>query len=422
MQGNGSSAGVVHTIALDKANAIVDRVLEFVALEAGVSVPTTQCVLRQVFRFFFYSWINQGCPVRVIRSSKRFWYNVEGYEPRRELIQFFKYLRVLLKLIAGLILCRKVFCVGARDKRWVEENYGPKASRIDFAGSPDWIVHRSPRLRVKLAEFIMAGLLAPEAAHAVATTLPEDLLEGTLFRLRLFLKMIRSDSSKQVCSEDLIENSSSACLVVVAIERQWEFIYKEHAVPMFIFRDHWSWDYLKVASNVILSEDYREHICEEELLRKSLYSPKNRKCRFTHDPDGKVLVCLPFIFGISWAGTEAWSKDTLFYESDLRGICRIIDSLARRENLLVRHHPLRSRGVSLENFPLETYDGSLVKEVIFIGWTQGLFECLGAGVPARILLMRPLKSLTATGERYFNCLKSRGLLSFELFDTVNFTF
>lgn len=401
---------MIQELSFCNSNVIIDFILKFIALEAGLSVSTTQCILRQVFRLFFHSWIGQGCPVRVVRSSKQFWYNVEGYEPRGELIQLVKYLRALFKLVAGLIFGRKVLCVGARDKRWVADYYGREAARIDFAGSPDWLVRRNDNLRGRLVEFLKSNLLAPDAANAVAIAMPEDLLEGTLFRLRLFLKLVPRDKSKQICSEDLIENSSSACLVVIALERQWQFIYKEHAVPMFVFKDHFSWEYLGLASAVLIAEDYAEHICDDELRAKCFYSKRIRKCRFEHDPKGKVLVCLPFISDKAWLAGDQWTRDMGFDESDLPEISKLIEALSANEEIEVRHHPRKSKGISVKHLPRETYGGGGVKEVLFVGWTQGLFECLDAGVPARVLLPRPMVGLNKTGQKYFSSLQDRGLV------------
>jgi hypothetical protein len=397
-------------ISFGNVDSIIDAVLRFIALEARVSPSLAQRILKQPFRFFFYSWINQGCPACVVRSSKQFWYKVEGFRPRGESIQFLKYVRSILKLISELTFGRKTFCVGARDKRWVAENYGGQAARIDFAGSPDWIVCRGQALRERLYESLKSSLMSSEGARALATAMPEDLFEGTLLRIRLFLKIIHTDQSKVICSEDLIENTSSACLVLVALERQWKFIYKEHAVPMFLFKDHFSWEYAKLSSTVLIAENYGEHICDEELRGKSLYLKRNRKCRFQYDPQGKVLVCLPFISSTAWLSGYEWTRDMGFYESDLMEIRELIEKWSAREELLVRHHPYKSKGIPPESYPRETYDGAGVREVVFIGWTQGLFECLDAGVPARVLLLRPMRSLNETGQKYFSWLHDKGLL------------
>ncbi len=393
----------------------IDSVVKFIALETGLDVVITQHVLRQVVRLFFSSWINRGCPSEVVRSSKQYWFTVESFKPKGEFTQLIRWLRGLLKLVAGLACRRLVFCVGARDKKWVKEFYSNRAARVDFPGSPDWLLKRSEALRYRLEGFLTSVDIAVEDARAVATVLPEELLEGSLFRIRLFQKLLPISSKNQICSEDLIENPTSACLVAVALEKKWEFIYKEHTVPMFVFRGHFSWDYLKVASRVILTEDYTPYICEQELREKSLYSRKNRTCRFRYAPTGKLLVCLPFIpAATSWLSCEDWIEEAKIRESDLGKIWELIEMCSKHEEVFVKHHPMTSRGVPIESFPAETYDGSAVKGVVFINWSQGLFECLDAGVPARIVFLRPMNSLTDTGKQYFKALEEKGLISWNL--------
>jgi hypothetical protein len=215
-----------------------------------------------------------------------------------------------------------------------------------------------------------------------------------------------------VCSEDLIENTTSACLVAVALQLGWQFIYKEHTVPLFIFRNHHCWNYLKVASRVVLTEDYTDYICEKELREKCLYSPKNRTCRFEYDPNGKRLLCLPFFCTEnSWLTGEQYIEGVVFRESDLGEIRDLIRKWSERGDLLVKHHPSRMRDLPIDKLPPETYDRSAVREVLFLGWTQGLFECIEAGIPAKIVLMRPMESLTETGRKYSSHLQERGFLT-----------
>lgn len=398
-------------ISFKTADAVIDAITGFIAKETGLCASRSQTVLRQVFRFFIHSWIGRGLSVSRVRSSKAYWFDIDGFEPRGEFVDLLKWSRGILRAFIGFLLRWNIFCVGARDKEWVREFYRGKAVRVDFPGGPEFFVRRDEVLRERLRDELCWSGLSPEDAMALATVLPEDLLEGTLFRLRLFLKIVPIGVQSEICSEDLIENSSSACLVLVALQRGWRFTYKEHAVPMFIFKDHSSWEYIGVSSRVVLTEDYADHISDDELRSKCFYSKKNRRCRFKYDPKGRVLLCLPFISRIAWLAGDGWAQDMGFYENDLKGICELIERWPDSEKPLVRHHPKRSKGIPDESFPPETYDGSAVREVIFVGWTQGLFECLDAGVPARVLLPRPMRSLSETGQSYFRWLKGKGVLS-----------
>jgi hypothetical protein len=398
-------------ISFGLSNIIIDLIIKFIAFETRLQVHRSQKVLANNFRLFFHSWINQGFPKNSVRSSKRFWYNVEGFHPRTEFVQCLKWLKGVLSLFSGLLINKMAFCVGARDKKWVADFYRNQAARVEFGGGPDWLITRDNALRARLRKFLVIGDISPEEADLVTTVLPEDLLEGIYFQIRFFLRIVPKSTKKEICSEDLVENSSSACLVLVALERGWIFLYKEHAVPMFLFKNHFSWAYAAVASRVALAEDYGRHICDEDLKKKGFYFKRNRTCRFTHDPTGRVLVCLPFISRIDWLSGEAWTQDMGFREPDLKKIRLLIDSWPVNEPIWVKHHPLKSKGISPESFPPETYDGSGVKAVVFLGWTQGLFECLGAGVPARILLLRPMSSLNETGQNYFRWLQRNGFLA-----------
>jgi hypothetical protein len=398
-------------ISIKTSDILIALVTDFIAHEARLQAHSSHKLLSHILRLFFCSWITQGLPKTSVRSSKHFWYLVEGFHPRHEFVQCLKWIKGILAFFIGLLLNKKAFCVGARDKKWVADFYQNQAARIEFSGGPNWLITRDNALRARLHKFLVTGDISSEEADSVTTALPEDLLEGTLLQIRLFLRIVPKSTRKEICSEDLIENSSSACLVLVAVEKGWRFLYKEHAVPMFLFKDHFSWDYVAVASRVALAEDYAQHICDEDLKKKGFYFKRNRTCRFTHDPTGRVLVCLPFISRVGWLSGEEWTQDMGFRESDLEKIRSLIDSWPVDEPIWVRHHPRKSKGIPPESFPPETYDGSGVKAVVFIGWTQGLFECLDAGVPARILLLRPMPSLNETGQNYFRWLQQNGYLT-----------
>jgi hypothetical protein len=88
-----------------------------------------------------------------------------------------------------------------------------------------------------------------------------------------------------------------------------------------------------------------------------------------------------------------------------------VGTLSLKGPILLRHHPRKNKNVSLDKLPRETYHDSDVREVIFIGWTQGLFECLAAGVPSKVAFWRDLTSLSETGRRYISCLDKNGWVS-----------
>jgi hypothetical protein len=268
-------------------------------------------------------------------------------------------------------------------------------------------------LRERLWAWLVQSGLRPAAARALATALPEDLFEGSIFQVNLFMRLIPPNHDREICSEDLIENISSTCLVAVALERGWKFTFKEHAVPSLIFTDHPAWYYAKISSRIILTEDYIKYI-DREVRDKCLYLNTYRRSRFKFDPGGKRVLCLPFIFEKGWFGAEDYFKDTCFDRSDLGKIECIISQLLEQGDILIKYHPLHDVRIPLENLPRATFDDSAIKEAIFIGWTQGLYECMHAGIPARILLIRPLTTLTHLGKIYLGELERAGSIQFVL--------
>jgi hypothetical protein len=400
-------------------NQVVDLVVGFIASQAGLRKSVTQDVFREAFRLFFNSWINRGSVVEKIRDSKLFWFSVEEYRKKSETREFLKWFFAFVRLWIA-ILFRDIICVGARDKIWVKHFYNGAAARVDFNSRPHLIMRRSDCLRGYLKEYLTKHQVSAGDAAALSVALPEDLLEGCLFEIGLFLRIIPPQNGREICSEDLIENISSAGAVAVALHRGWQFTYKEHALPTLIFKNHFSIDYARVASRVVLTEDYAAYISEKEIREKCIWSRKTRRCRFKFDPNGKRVLCLPFISGMAvgmhWTGDSEFVKDLRYDARHLNEIVRAVRFVKRGEEALIRHHPCRCKGVCLEDFPRETFDGSGVKEAVFVGWTQGFFECRDAGVPTRIILTRPLSSLTDLGNLYIEELQSRGDITFLLTD------
>ncbi len=393
---------------------VIDLVVGFIASKAGLNAPKTQDVFREAFRLFFNSWINRGCPIKPIRDSKLFWFTVDGFRKKSEFRSLIKWFISLAKLWISLRY-RDIFCVGARDNDWVNQFYDYRAARIDFSGKPTFIVKRSEPLRAALRKHLLESGLLQINVESLCISLPEDLLEGCLFQLGLFLKMIPAQTGRDICSEDLIENINSACLVAVALQRGWQFTYKEHALPMLIFKDHFSVEYARVASRIILTEDYSEYISDEDIRKKCLYSAKTRPCRFRFDPNGSPVLCLPFISGMAdgmhWTGDSGFVRDLRYDARHFSEVLRAVSFVNRGGEALIKHHSCRSKGTSLENFPAETLAGAGVKEVVFVGWTQGFFECKDAGIPTRIILTRPLSSLTDSGRRYIEEFQRKGTIT-----------
>jgi hypothetical protein len=403
---------------LRDVNAVVDRVTQFIASETGLDVLKTRPIFCEIHRLFFNSWVNRGCRIDKVRCSKSFWFTVDGFKPRGELADLWKWMFSLLHFVMAILLRRKVFACGARDKQWVKSFYHGAAARIDFRGRPDFLVQRNEVLREGLKRHLLSLGMNAGQAEAVKVVLPEDLLEGCILQIKLFMIAVRFMGRNEICSEDFIENVSSACLVAATLRFGWEFTYKEHALPTLIFRNHISWEHARVASKVILTEDYEGYILDESIRRKCVYSKKTRNCRFTHDPQGKRLLCIPFVSGFAsgmhWTGDSDYVRDLRFDERDRDVLRSVLKSLSQTEEILTRYHPCRCEGVSLSTFPTETFDGSGVKEVVFVGWTQGFFECLDAGIPARIILTRRFLGLSDGGNEYFHALEQRGVLEYIL--------
>jgi hypothetical protein len=404
-------------IQLENADAIVDYILIFISSELRLSPKTTIPVFREIFRLFINSWIRRGKPLEKIRDSKSFWFNVDGFRKKSDFRCFLKWIFTFLKLSLAL-LQRKVLSVGARDKKWTQQFYKKAAYCIDFGGHPSLIINRSESLRFGLKKHLLKQGLLPTESEALSYSLPENLLEGCLFQINIFLNLISAESHGEICSEDLVENLSSACLVAATLHRGWKFTYKEHALPMLIFQRHFSEELARIASRVILTEDYSEFISDPVIQKKSVFSAKKRGCRFKFDPNGSRVLCFPFISGTAegshWTGEAEYVRDLRYSTHDREQLLEVFSTLNRQEKTLVKYHPLRSRAVSLAGFPAETYDGSGVREVFFVGWTQGLFECRQAGIPARLILTRPLHSLTDAGRSYIRQLENRGELLFML--------
>ncbi len=401
---------------LKNVDVVVDRVTQFVAGETGLEISKAQPIFREIYRLFFNSWVNRGCLVEKVGCSKSFWFTVDGFKPRGAFTDLLKWLLSFINFAIAIVLRRKVFTCGARDKQWIESFYHGAAARIDFRGRPDFLVQRNEPLRERLKRHLLSLGMDADQAEAVKVVLPEDLLEGCIFQLKLFLSIVRLITRREICSEDFIENVSSACLVAATLRFGWEFTYKEHALPTLIFRNHISWEHARVASKVILTEDYERYISDESIRRKCVYSKKNRRCRFAYNPKGKRLLCMPFVSGfasgIHWTGDSDYVRDLRFDERDCDALWSVLKSLSQNEEILTRYHPCRCEGVSLSKFPMETFDDSGVREVVFVGWTQGFFECVDAGIPVRIILTRRFVGLSEGGTEYFDALEKRGLLEY----------
>ncbi len=233
-----------------------------------------------------------------------------------------------------------------------------------------------------------------------------------MFKIRFFGVIIPTGEDRDVCSEDLIENISSSCFVAVALEKGWKFTYKEHAVPMLIFRDHFSWDYAKIAAQIVLTENYLDFIGDEEIRKKCIYWPKKRVCHFLYDPQGPKLLCLPFIARAPWWGVAEWGNDINFVDSNTHEVRALVDRISSREHILLRHHPAQKKGSRVHSLHPQSFAGEAISEVVFVGWTQGLFECLNNRVPAQIVLPRQFMSLTESGREYVQLLEQKSLVKF----------
>jgi len=397
-------------------NHVTDLVIRFIAIQTKINTATCQAVYGEIFRLFLNSWVNRGCKTEEIRCSKIYWFTVQGFKDRGEFASLIKWALSLIKFILAILFQKSVICCGTRDKSWVQSFYGRAAARIDFHGRPDFIVRRKDILRSHFQNYLVEENIHPDHSVALAKTLPEDLLEGCILLIKIFSALICATKPREICSEDLIENVSSACLVAATLRFGWEFTYKEHALPTLIFRNHISWEHARVASKVILTEDYERYIPDESIRRKCVYSKKNRRCLFAYNPKGKRLLCMPFVSGfasgIHWTGDSDYVRDLRFDERDCDALWSVLKSLSQNEEILTRYHPCRCEGVSLSKFPVETFDDSGVREVVFVGWTQGFFECVDAGIPVRIILTRRFVGLSEGGTEYFDALEKRGLLEY----------
>lgn len=373
----------------------------------------------RLLQLFLNRWIRDGSPKIRLKVSRDYWCAVEGARLKNEVSQSLQWVFSVFRLWFYWSLGTRVICVGARDKRWVKDFFAGEAARVDFKGTPSLLTARRPDLRRALGRFLCEKGWEQEFVGSLVFSIPEDLFEGVVFTFSLFRGILASSERPEICSEDLIENVTSTVLVAHALQKGSAFSYKEHALPVLIFEDHFSWIYSRAASRVFLTENYGEFITDTVVRESAVFTPKNRATHFTFSERGARVICLPFIVSSSsWMGGYAWEKNLILNENELCGLANALKRLVLQENWEIKPHPKKSLGgrsvEEILDIKQALYQGGPVREVVFIGWTQGLYECLQYKVPVRLLMPNGFNGLTDGGEKYVKNLEKKGLVIYDI--------